>query len=388
MANVELKSARTSEVDPNKAAEQLCKELGGTSPKLVTIFASSDRDHAALNRAVRERLPKGTRLVGATTSGEIDNAGMHQGTVLASMLTGDLEVGIGLGKGLSDDAVAAGSRAMAHAAEDLGVRPQDLDPKKYVGLVIDDGFRYKKEELLLGVLDKCPALTLVGGGAAHADVTSPDAKALVHADGEVATDAVLVVLIKTNANWAALRSHWYQPTGELVRITKVDETCTRALEIDGQPAAKRYAEILGVEIDDLEFGKPKGFSRRPTAMKVGREHFIRAPWKVLPDDSIVFANLLEEGSDLELMQIGDPSGLTRKFFEEELPRRVPSPSAALLFHCGGRVWVANALGESERLSASFRAAPPSAGFNVHFEIYSGFQINTTLTVLAFGRNDA
>jgi hypothetical protein len=312
---------------------------------------------------------------------------MHQGTVVASMLSGDLEVGIGLGRGLTDDAVAAGAQALARAAEDLGVRPQELDPKKYVGVVIDDGFKYKKEELLLGVLDKSPSLTLVGGGAAYADMTAPEAAGTVHADGEVASDAVLVALIRTDAHWGALRSHWYTPTGELLRITKVDETCTRALEIDGQPAARRYAEILGVAIDDLEFGKPNGFSRRPTAMKVGREHFIRAPWKPLPDGSIVFANLLEEGAELELMQMGDPSGLTRKFFEEELPRRVPSPTASLLFHCGGRAWVAQALGEAERLSASFAAAPPSAGFNVQFEIYSGFQINTTLTVLAFGRND-
>src|SRR4051812_47285408 len=107
MANVELKSARTSEADPDKAAEELCNQLGSAKPKLVTIFASSDRDHVALNRAMRERLPSGTRVIGATTSGEIDNEGMHQGTVVASMLTGDLEVGIGLGKGLSTNAVAA-----------------------------------------------------------------------------------------------------------------------------------------------------------------------------------------------------------------------------------------------------------------------------------------
>lgn len=388
MASVDLKSTRTTETDPNAAAESLCGHLGSSRPELATLFASSDRDPVALNRAMRERLPKGTRLIGATTSGEIDNDGIHQGTALASVLTGDLEIGIGLGRRLSEDAVAAGAQALARAAEDLGVRPHDLDPKKYVGLVIDDGFRYKKEELLLGVLDKCPSLTLVGGGAANMNVMSPDAIGHVHADGEVATDAVLVVLIKTNAHFGALRSHWYKPTGETVRLTKVDETCTRALEIDGQPAAKRYAELLGVAVDDLEFGKPNGFSRRPTALKVGREHFIRAPWQALPDGSIMFANLLDEGAELELMELGDPSGMTRQFFEEELPRRVPSPSAALLFHCGGRAWVANALGEAQRLSDTFRHAPPAAGFNVHFEIYSGFQINTTLTVLAFGRTDA
>ena len=387
MAKVELTSARTSEPDPERAAEELCRRLGSKPAKLVTLFASSDRDQTALNAALRKRLPQGTRLIGASTAGEIDNAGMHQGTVLASALSGDLEVGSGLGKGLSVDAVAAGAHALARAAEDLGVRPQDLDPKKYVGLVIDDGLRYKKEELLLGVLDKCPSLTLVGGGAANVNAMAPGSIGTVHADGDVATDAVLVALIKTDAHWGALRSHWYNPTGDRLRITKVDETCTRALEIDGQPAAKRYAEILGVAIEDLDFGKPNGFSKRPTAMKVGREYFIRAPVNPLPDGSIVFANLLEEDSDLELMQLGDPSGMTRRFFEEELPRRVPSPTASLLFHCGGRVWVAQGLGEMERLSASFSAAPPSAGFNVHFEIYSGFSINTTLTVLAFGQSD-
>mgnify|MGYP005859321377 CR=1 FL=1 len=173
MARVELKSARTSKTDPGEAAEALCDQLGSAKPKLVTIFASSDRDQARLNAAMRERLPKGTRLIGATTSGEIDNEGMHQGSVVAAALEGDLEVGIGLGKGLTDDAVACGAQALARAAEDLGVRPHDLDPKKHVGLVMDDGFRYKKEELLLGVLDKCPSLTLVGGGAAYADIYAP-----------------------------------------------------------------------------------------------------------------------------------------------------------------------------------------------------------------------
>lgn len=388
MAKVELKSARSDKKDPNEAADEIARGLAGVTPKLVTVFASSDRDAAALNKALRERLPEGTRLIGASTCGEVDNHGMYMGCVVASALYGDLEVGIGLGKNLSEDAVAAGAKALANAAADLGVRPSDLDPKKYVGLVIDDGLRYKKEELLLGVLDKCPSLVLVGGGAAHAAMEGPEAIGHVHADGEVATDAVLVVLVKTDANWGALRSHWYEPSGESVRITKVDETCTRALEIDGKPAAQRYADLLGVGIDDLEFGKPRGFANRPTALKVGREYFIRAPWRVMPDGSIMFANLLDEGVELELMKSVDPADATKKFFEDELPKRVPNPTAALLFHCGGRAWVANALGKSEALAKSFKAAPPCAGFNVHFEIYSGFQINTTLTVLAFGQNDA
>ena len=388
MSQVNLKSARTTERDPEKAAEILCNELGSTKPKLVTLFASSDRDTLALNRAVRARLPKETRLLGASTAGEVDNNGIHIGGVLLGALSGDFEVGLGLGKNLSDDAITAGAQALAKAAEDLGVKPQDLDPRQHVGVVIDDGTRYKKEELLLGVLDKCPALTLVGGGAANLDFGNPEAHAMVHVDGEAETDAALVALFKTSAPWAAMRSHCYVPTGQTLRITKTDETSTRALEIDGQPAAQRYASLLGVGVDDLEFGKPNGFTQRPTALKVGREHFIRAPWKALPDGSVMFANLLDEGVELEIMQYTDIGEATKRFFAEELPKRVSNPTAALLFHCSGRAWAAQSMNAFGGLSESFTAAPPAAGFNVAFEIYCGFQINTTLTVLAFGRNDA
>jgi hypothetical protein len=386
MAQVKMQSARTTLSEPVAAAEDLMRQLGGAVPKLVIMFASRDRDQHALNRAVRERLPEGARLVGATTAGELDNQGIHVGSVVLSALSGDFEVGLGLGTGLSVDAVGAGAAAIKRACEELGVRQQDLDPRRYVGLVIDDGFRYKKEELLLGILEKSQTLVLVGGGAADHEQDPARQSALVHIDGEIAGDGVLVALFKTSAPWGALRHHWYQPTGEQLVVTKVDESHTRALEIDGKPAAQRYAELLGVGVEDLEFGKPKGFAVRPTAVKVGREYFIRAAWKPLPDGSILFANLLEEGTEMELMKIGDPAGMMRQFFQEELPRRVQNPQASLLFHCSGRMWYAGATNAVTELADTLRFAPPAAGMNVHFEIYSGFHINTTLTVLAFGAN--
>ncbi|HMG52064.1 MAG TPA: FIST C-terminal domain-containing protein, partial [Kofleriaceae bacterium] len=114
------------------------------------------------------------------------------------------------------------------------------------------------------------------------------------------------------------------------------------------------------------------------------EYFIRAPWKPLDDGSILFANMLEEGSELEIVKVTDIVESTRRFFESELPARVPSPRAALMFHCGGRKIYAEAIGRLPELAATFRAAPPCAGMNVLFEIYCGFHINTTLTTLAFG----
>jgi hypothetical protein len=379
-----MRNARSAKTDEAAAAEDMLAQLGSFTPKLVTLFASRNRDHAALNRAVRERLPKGTRLIGASTGGEIDNHGMHFGGAVLAGLAGDFDVGVGLAEGLTTDATGAGTAATTHALSELGIRPGEANPRKCVGIVIDDAFRYKKEELLLGILEKNQNMVLVGGGAADREQDPAKQSALVHVDDKVVTDAALVAIIRTDAPWAAMRSHWYEPTGQLVRMTKVDDTHTRVLEIDGKPAAKRYAEVLGVEVDELEYGKPKGFGVRPTAMKVGREYFIRAPWKPLPDDSIFFANLVEEGAEYEIMRRGDMVGMTRRFFEEDIPRRVQSPQAALLFHCSGRTWLAEADGSRDKVAETFKLAPTCVGMNVFFEIYCGFSINNTLTSVVFG----
>jgi hypothetical protein len=384
MPSVDIVHARTMARSPAVAADELCTQLGSATPKLVAMFASRDRDHMALNRAMRERLPRGTRLIGATTGGEIDREGLHASSVVVGALTGDLEVGLGLGRDLTRNAAAAGEHAIREAAQQLGARASDLGSRKFVALVIDDGFRFCKEEMLLGAMAMNQALVAVGGGAYDTELDYSKASALVHVDGQVVTDAVAIALFRTDAPWAALRSHWYVPTGQTLRITKIDETAKRAIEIDGKPAARRYAELLDVSVDDLEFGKPRGFAMRPAALRVGREYFIRSPWKPLPDGSILFANMLEEGSELELVQATDIVESTRRFFQSELPARVASPRAALLFQCGGRKLYAENTGRIDGLSSAFGTAPPCAGMTVLFEIYCGFHINTTLTTLAFG----
>ncbi|WP_394830924.1 FIST C-terminal domain-containing protein [Pendulispora rubella] len=384
MSSVELHRARTLVTDPQQAAERLLEQLPSSAkPKLVTVFASRSLDQLALNRALRERLPKGTRIVGTTSGAELDNEGIHERSIVLGALSGDFDVGLGVGRDLSQDAIVSGNVAINSACDELGILPNNLG-SRHVGMVIDDAFRYKKEEFLLGMLEPNPALVLVGGGASDTELDPAKQSSQLHIDGEVVTDAVVCALFKSDVRWAAMRSHWYVPTGRTLRITRVDETCTRALEIDGKPAAKRYAELLGVTVSDLEFGKPHGFATQPTALRVGREYFVRAPWKPLDDGSILYANLIEEGTELEIMQLGDIVRATNHFFREELPHRVGNPTALILFQCSGRQWFADAVGKRAELAQTFTTAPPSVGFNCHFEIYCGFHINTTLTVLAFG----
>ncbi len=384
MPSIQMRSARSAHADEEAAAEELVSQLGAFRPKLVTLFASRGRDHTRLNRAVRSRFPKGTRLIGASTAGEIDNEGSHSGSVVLSGLAGDFDVGIGLAEKISGDAARVAGLATARAFDELGLHARDANPKRCVGIVIDDGFRYRKEELLMGILEKNQSLVLVGGGASDHERDPAKQSALIHVDGEVVTDGALVAFVRTEAPWAALRSHWFEPTGQKLRITRVDESALFALEIDGRPAAKRYAELLGVELADLDFMGSKGFSVRPTALKVGREYFIRGPWYPTPEGTIRFANLLDEGAEYEVMKRGDMVKMTQQFFDEVVPSRVQSPQAALLFNCSARAMLVRANGLDEGMNAAYAHAPTCAGFNVNFEIYCGFAINSTLTSVVFG----
>jgi len=377
---VTLSSAQTNETNEQRVVEELVSKLDGGTPKVVFVYASRGRDHKAIRQALRGRLPKETPIVGASTAGELTNHGYAAGSILIGALSGDIDVGVGIGRGLTRDAVRAGASALEQAASQLGVRPTALDPRKHVGVVIDDGFKMKKEELLLGVLENNQGLVIVGGGAADPDVQS----AVLYTDTDVIDDAALVVLFSTNTPWAALRAHSYGPIGATVRVTKVDSTARRILELDDRPAALRYAELCGVAPEQLTFANMPTWLRHSLALKVGREYFLRAVWKADEDDSLVGLNMIPVDQQLEIVCSGDIVESTRRFLTEELPRRVPKPTAALFFDCQARRLAATIGGKLDALGDVFKLAPPCVGLNVHLETYCGFQINSTLTALAFG----
>ena len=382
MPELDFRTAHTDTEDVQRAADELIAALGLSAPKLVVVFADSEYDQHALNAALRERLPKETRLVGSSTMTALDNGGYRSKHVVVAALGGHVEVGIGLGTGLAQRPVEAGATALEKACADLGVSPRDLDRRQYVALVIDDGYCFKKEELLLGILELGPQLTMLGGGASHRSFP-PEGTPQVQVGAEVTGGAVAVVLLRLSTPFAALRHHAYEPTGERLTITKVDESARRAIEIDGRPAVARYAELCGVAPERL--GESNKLWHLSTAMRVGSEYFMRSPWQALPDGTILFGAMLEEGAELELMQLGDMKTKLEEFFRVELPRKVRNPTGVLFFECAGRNQLADILDIRAPLGETFRLAPPAAGMSACFELYNGFQINSTMTVLAFGQ---
>lgn len=384
MPQIDFSSSRTQETDPAKAADDLLKNLGGKTPKLAVLFAHSNINQRAINAAMRERLPKGTRLFGGSTLAPLDNTGYQPNGATLGLVSGDFEVAFGIGKALGTDAASAGAKAVSDAARELGVKPSDLDPRKHVGLVIDDGYKSKKEEFLVGMLDVNPTITLVGGGASHSIPPGPGVtvEPEIHIDGEVLVDAVGVALFKMDAPWSVIRHHAYIPTNERVVITKVDPSSKCAIELDGKRAVDRWSELSGVSVDQLE--AKAALITTCTALKVGREYFMRSPWKPLPDGSILFGSMLTENTELHVMRLGDMPAMLTQFLTEELPQKLQSPRGFLAFECGMRALTSHMTGQNERMAEALSKGPTIAGMAAAFEVCNGFQLTSTMTGLAFG----
>lgn len=380
MASVTLHNARSEHLDADAAAEDCISQLGAAPGRVVFAFIPGDRDHAASHRALRARLPSGVRLVSSATTAGLTNGGHAPTSLVLGGLGGDLEIGIGFGTGLGTDPSRLGAACVETAARELGTRIEDFD-RTVGGVVIDDGSRMRKEELLLGVLEKNQGLVVVGGGASK---NAMGQGGVIGVDGEVFEDGAALVLFRTRARWAALRHHAYEPTGQRVRVTKFDAAQNRILELDGEPAALRAAAALGMPPEHLSLAHVTELLKVMFALRVGREYFLRFAFKEDGSNALISANWLQEGQDLELMKAGDMLAALGKFIDVELPSRVPSPTAALFFDCGARQVSAAVAGVQAEVGAAFRRAPACAGGVVYYESYCGFMVSGTLTSLVFG----
>src|SRR5690606_22648920 len=109
MSQVDLETTVSTATTPEQIADEVVGGLAGGQPRLALAFVGADRDQAGVARALRARLPKDTRLLTASSKVPIARTGNSPGSVVLAALSGDLEVGLGLGTGLSKDAVAAGA---------------------------------------------------------------------------------------------------------------------------------------------------------------------------------------------------------------------------------------------------------------------------------------
>jgi hypothetical protein len=385
-----VRRAHVSADHPARAAKRLAEALGrpgdpsdawaacGGRPSLVVVFASHRLDADAVAAAIDQELA-GTPWIGCTSCGEIGAGGDHEGTIAAIAIgSPKLRVGLGIASDLARSALRSSRDAVSAAAASLGLQPEQLQPGKHAAIALVDGRSGFEESFCLGSAATAPQVHFVGGSASDNFEDPPRAR--VFFGGKAYSGAGVVAVIETDLPFAVIESEHMVPTPDRVVVTAADPERRRVAELDGQPAAKRYAQLVAAHGGGALTAVLA--SSYPFAMYVGGRPYVRSVAEI-DGQTLVFASAVDPGTILRLMRPGDLVGSTRQALLSAASEVGGHLRAVIAFSCLGRHREAMTSGARGALGELYDETP-LVGFHSLGEQKGPLLVNHTLTGLAIG----
>ena len=367
----DLRPAAAPAGDPAAAVESLRAALGPEPLALVALFVSPHADLEAVARLASAAFGA-TPVIGCTTAGEIGPAGYAEETIAAAgfpaalfsaqvCFVGDLT---GLDRVGAAERVQGRRAALRAAAPDWG--------NEFAFLMVD-GMSRMEEQLVATLAAALDGMPLFGGSAGDA---LDFGRAFVLHEGRFHADAAVLALIRTACRVQVFNFDNLRPASAKMVVTGADPDRRLVREINGEPAAREYARLLGIDPAQLS---PFTFSAHPVMVRVGGRHHVRAIQKVEPNGDLTFFCAIDEGLVLTLAEPTDAA--------EHLSRSLDglsasgAPSGILACDCVLRR-VAAERDQSVRALSGILARNEVIGFSTYGEQINGVHVNQTLTGVA------
>ena len=359
--------------DAGAVADRIVEGLAGPDLRIAFVFADWRLDPAVIAGATHRGLR--APVVGGTT---VDVIGPHEGGTCAAVglgFYGDwARVGIGVAPDLPKSALTRSRDAVNHAAVALGTTADALDPARHVAITMLDGTCGHEEAFCIGSAAAAPRIRFVGGCTAS-DPGTPR-RALVWVNGELMTDAGVVVLLDSALPFHALTSAHLVPTEEKTIVTGCSGRVIH--ELDGRPATTRLRELVRRLGETLVEPRPA----HSFARYVDGVPYVRSI-HVIDGEQLHLACAVEPGHVLRVMRPGDLIGTTKRDLALVAEKVGGSISALLAFSCLGRHWEAQSRHLDAELARTY-AAYSMVGFQSFGEQSGMLLVNHTLTGLAIG----
>jgi len=359
--------------DAGAVAARIVEGLAAPDLRIAFVFADWRLDAAVIAGATHRGLR--APVVGGST---IDVIGPHAGGACAAVGVGFYgdwaRVGIGVAPELPKSALTRSRDAVNHAAAALGTTADALDPSRHVGITLLDGTCGHEEAFCIGSAAAAPRIRFVGG--CTASDPSSNRRALVWVNGEVMSDAGVVVLLDSALPFHALTSAHLVPTEERTIVTGCSGRVIH--ELDGRPAATRLRELVRRVGETLDEPRPAhSFARYVDGLPYVRSIH------VIDGEHLHLACAVEPGHVLRLMRPGDLIGTTKRDLALAAEKVGGPISVLLAFSCVGRHWEAQRRHLEAELAETY-AAYSLVGFQSIGEQSGMLLVNHTLTGLAIG----
>ncbi len=361
---------------PGSELDRILRDVGQPDTRALFYFFSSELAGSGIVEAVNGRFP-GAACVGASMIGGWSNAGAIEKGVTAMTISSDevAEAFVAMREGVKDAPAQVARDVLSDLKRQLGGRR--LNPAEYIGVILFDGLCLGEEIMReLMVAEDFP-IPLVGGAAA--DELAFEAT-YVASGARMSSDGLVLLVLRMKVPFYYDHFVHCRPAGSSMVVTKSEPSRRVVWEIDGKPAAVRYAELLG--LPGPEAVGVMDFSRRPFGVAIGDTVYVRSPNAVVDGTGLQFYCYIEAGTTVSLLEPGDILENAREALGEA-NRRLGEVRGALLFNCVLRYLELKA----SRSTAAFNdifAAAPFIGFNTFGEELFTHH-NQTLTAIFIGR---
>ncbi|WP_420349465.1 FIST N-terminal domain-containing protein [Pelagibius sp.] len=366
-----VKTAHAPAQDPREGLESLARAFGGEEMSLVVLFVSPSGDLSAI-AAQAASVFGDTPVIGCSTAGEISPRGYTEDEIVAVGFSKDHFVALiqfiaDLKGMVRNDVVRSTVKLRGELAR---LAPQWTS--EFAFLMVD-GLSLLEDQLVSALSTALGPTPLFGGSAG--DGLDFKQTFVIH-EGRVHRDAAVLALIRTDCAIKVFNFDHLTPTERKMVVTEADPDRRVVREINGEPAAREYARLVGMDPEQLS---PFIFAAHPVVVKVGGKHHVRAIQKVEPNGDLTFFSAIDEGLVLTLAEPRDIAGdLDSALGNLALRSR---PEAIIACDCILRR-VEAAQKQSIRALSAILSANRVVGFSTYGEQLNSVHVNQTMTGIA------
>jgi hypothetical protein len=337
---------------------------------MLLFFASSKFAPQDISAEMQLSFTK-SAVFGCSSSGEIVSGKMLKNSVVAMAFDSQTvqDVKVEVIEHLKEKVNV--NKAFFAFEKHFNLPVDEMDPSKYVGIVLVDGLSGAEEKLIDRVGD-LTNVTFIGGSAGD-DLKFESTH--IFANGKSYTDAALLALVKPGVPFTFIKTQSFCDLGKKLVVTKANEATREVVEFNGKPAAQAYAEALGTSVSDAT----ARFMHNPVGLVIDGEPFVRSPQQI-KGDTMAFYCGVTEGMELSLLEstnIIEDTANALELAKEELG----NISGVVNFNCILRTLELEQKGLTGQYGELFSNIP-TIGFSTYGEQFIG-HINQTATMLVF-----
>jgi len=363
---MKAQTAFSVKIDVNAAVADISQQLKGCEPVMVLFFASPAYRPEQIAAAMAGAFPSAVTF-GCSTAGEIVSGRMLTHSLVAMAFGSEAVKGVKVE--VLTDLDKPGYDAFASFESHFGVSMAEMDPDRYVGLLLIDGLS-RKEEFIVDRIGDLTNVNFIGGSAGD-DLRFSATH--VYANGASYSGAAVVALLEPAVPFSFVKTQSFVPLPRTLTVTRANEAQREVVEFNHKPAAVAYAEALGVTVEEAG----GYFLSNPVGLLFEGEPYVRSPQQI-KDGAMVFYCAVKEGMELSLLQSTDIIADTARALEEA-KTEFGEASAVINFNCILRTLELREKGLTEQYGNLFSTVQ-TIGFSTYGEQFIG-HLNQTATML-------